>query len=180
MAKRKYYSLLQILKFFPLFSLNIYFSFGSNTLFADQSLSREQTLVSSDGSFELGFSRSGNSSNYYLGIWYGDSHSETIVWVANRDKPIFNLLSAQLKISNGNLLLLSEYSQTPIWSTNINSTLNSVVVVLRDTGNLVLTDGLNSKFSDSNLTTPIWQSFDYPTNTWLPGAKMRHGVILMV
>ncbi|KAA8524506.1 hypothetical protein F0562_010929 [Nyssa sinensis] len=66
---------------------------------------------------------------------------------------------------DGNLVLLNE-SRIPIWSTNISSTTsNSLVAVLLDNGNLVLKDGSNSKHL-------IWQSFDYPTHTWLPGSKI--------
>ncbi|XP_026414950.1 G-type lectin S-receptor-like serine/threonine-protein kinase At1g11410 isoform X2 [Papaver somniferum] len=44
-------------------------------------------------------------------------------------------------------------------------TLNTTQVVLGDDGNLVLRDG-------SNPSVVIWQSFDYPAYTWLPGAKI--------
>ncbi|KAB5556144.1 hypothetical protein DKX38_007053 [Salix brachista] len=37
--------------------------------------------------------------------------------------------------------------------------------VIRDDGNFVIRDG-------SNPSTIYWQSFDYPTDTWLPGAKL--------
>ncbi|KAG5551806.1 hypothetical protein RHGRI_010035 [Rhododendron griersonianum] len=68
---------------------------------------------------------------------------------------------------DGNLVLLNE-SQIPIWSTNQNSAASSsVVAVLGDDGNLVVKDGFNS-------TQPIWQSFDFPTDTWLPGGKIGY------
>ncbi|KAF2296499.1 hypothetical protein GH714_040473 [Hevea brasiliensis] len=38
--------------------------------------------------------------------------------------------------------------------------------VLLDEGNLVLRDGSSS-------SEPLWQSFDHPTDTWLPGVKIR-------
>ncbi|RZC93620.1 hypothetical protein C5167_007659 [Papaver somniferum] len=47
----------------------------------------------------------------------------------------------------------------------VSNTLNANEVVLGDDGNLVLRDG-------SNPTVVIWQSFDYPTDTWLPGGKL--------
>ncbi|KAI8012312.1 G-type lectin S-receptor-like serine/threonine-protein kinase [Camellia lanceoleosa] len=66
---------------------------------------------------------------------------------------------------DGNLVILNE-SQTLIWSTNQNSTTsNSVVAVLGDDGNLILRGGSNSY-------QPIWQSFDHPAHTWLPGGKI--------
>ncbi|KAI8558394.1 hypothetical protein RHMOL_Rhmol04G0088700 [Rhododendron molle] len=68
----------------------------------------------------------------------------------------------------GNLVLLEE-SQISIWSTNQSSSTasSSVVAVLGDDGNLVVKDGFNS-------SQPIWQIFDFPTNTWLPGGKIAY------
>lgn len=88
-----------------------------------------------------------------------------MVWVANREKPISDRFSSQLKILDGNLVLLNE-SKIQIWSTNVNPAgSNSTHAVLLDNGNFVLRDG--PKSSD-----PIWQSFDHPTDTWLPGGKL--------
>ncbi|GMY04986.1 g-type lectin s-receptor-like serine/threonine-protein kinase [Fagus crenata] len=42
---------------------------------------------------------------------------------------------------------------------------NSTIGVLLDNGNFILT----SKFHNNIV---LWQSSDYPTNTWLPGAKL--------
>ncbi|KAJ6878260.1 hypothetical protein NC651_030872 [Populus alba x Populus x berolinensis] len=70
-----------------------------------------------------------------------------------------------IMISGGNLVLFNE-SKIPIWSTNLSSSRSSSVeAVLGDDGNLVLRDGSNS-------VSPLWQSFDFPADTWLPGAKV--------
>ncbi|KAI8558392.1 hypothetical protein RHMOL_Rhmol04G0088500 [Rhododendron molle] len=153
---------------FLFFTFNLPISHGSDTISANQSLSGDQTLVSANGTFKLGFyDQPGNSSNYYICIVYNKVSVRTIAWMANRDKPISDKHSSVLKIMNGNLVLLNE-SQIPIWSTNQNSAaLSSVVAVLGDDGNLVVKDGFNS-------TQPIWQSFDFPTNTWLPGGKIAY------
>ncbi|KAI3714097.1 hypothetical protein L1987_72687 [Smallanthus sonchifolius] len=87
------------------------------------------------------------------------------VWVANRETPISDRFISELKIVNGNLVLLNGY-KVPIWSTNTTS-LNSVIAVLLDDGNLVLRDGSKS-------VEPVWQSFDHPVHTWLPGAKLAY------
>ncbi|KAG5551809.1 hypothetical protein RHGRI_010038 [Rhododendron griersonianum] len=154
---------------FVLFTFNLpIISHGSDTISASQSLSGDQTLVSANGTFKLGFyDQPGNSSNYYICIVYNKVSLRTIVWMANRDKPISDKYSSVLKIMDGNLVLLNE-SQIPIWSTNQNSAASSsVVAVLGDDGNLVVKDGFNS-------TQPIWQSFDFPTDTWLPGGKIAY------
>ncbi|MFQ6637298.1 hypothetical protein Gotur_014244 [Gossypium turneri] len=148
------------LQIFIFFSLNRQLAFGADTISANQSLSGTQTIVSSGGHFVLGFFKPGNSSNYYIGMWYGKVNQQTAVWVANREIPVHDIHSSELKISNGNLVLFNE-SQVPIWSTNISSSSsNSVVAVLEDGGNLVLKDGPKS-------STPLWQSLDHPTHTWL-------------
>ncbi|KAD7478991.1 hypothetical protein E3N88_02127 [Mikania micrantha] len=112
---------------------------GADTLAVNQSLSGNQTLVSLDGHFELGFFKPGNSSNYYIGIWYNKAKvtNETVVWVANRDTPVSDILSSKLLIIDGNLVLLNE-SNTQIWSTNMSSTATPGSVTLLDDGNLVL------------------------------------------
>ncbi|KAF5754509.1 putative protein kinase RLK-Pelle-SD-2b family [Helianthus annuus] len=64
----------------------------------------------------------------------------------------------------GNQTIISK-----VWSTNITTIdLNSVTAVLLDDGNLVLRDIL------SKPDERIWQSFDHPAHTWLPGAKLAY------
>lgn len=143
---------------------------AADTISANQSLSGDQTIISSNGKFKLGFFKPGSSPNYYIGMWYDKVSEPTAVWVANREKPVLDKNSAELKILDGNLVLVDE-SQTSIWSTNISSSnSSSVVAVLQDDGNLILTDGSNS-------TPPLWQSFNNPTNTWLPGSKLSYNKV---
>ncbi|XP_057967876.1 G-type lectin S-receptor-like serine/threonine-protein kinase At2g19130 [Malania oleifera] len=146
-------------------SLKAHFSFGANDISLGNSLSGDQTIVSTGGEFELGFFNPGNSSNFYIGIWYKKISLQTVVWVANRDKPLFDKYSSELRILDGNLVLLNG-SKNLVWSTNLDSsTSNSTKAVLLDNGNFVLRDRPNS-------STTIRQSFDFPTDTWLPGTKL--------
>ncbi|XP_071692702.1 G-type lectin S-receptor-like serine/threonine-protein kinase At2g19130 [Rutidosis leptorrhynchoides] len=148
------------------FFLFISLSHASSIISANLSLSGNQTIVSKRENFALGFFKAGNSSNYYVGIWYNkvSTTPPTVVWVANRESPIFDIFNSELKILHGNLVLLNE-SKHQIWSTNVTTNSNSAAAVLQDDGNLVLTDG-------SNTVDPVWQSFDNPVHTWLPGAKL--------
>ena len=68
-----------------------------------------------------------------------------------------------------NLVLLSQ-NQTLLWSTNATTTkaLNLIVQLL-DNGNLVLKDGKDNNNNEDFL----WQSFDHPGDTFLPGMKAR-------
>ncbi|CAL5336611.1 unnamed protein product [Camellia sinensis] len=158
MGIRKYPCFMFFVFFICCFFFTNILSHEADTISANQSLS---------GKFELGFYKPGKSSYYYISMWYAEVSTLTIVWVANTDNPISDKYSSVLKILDGNLVILNE-SQTLIWSTNQNSTTsNSVVAVLGDDGNLILTDGSNSN-------QPIWQSFDHPAHTWLPGAKIAY------
>ena len=155
----------------------------TDTLAAGQALAVGDRLVSSNGKFALGFfqptaaaitSKSGNttSPSWYLGIWFNSISVFTTVWVANIEQPIADPKLTQLKISSdGNLAIVSHGSpESIVWSTHIvaNRTTgagtNTTSAVLLDTGNLAL---LGSP--SSNVT--LWQSFDYPTDVVLPGAK---------
>ncbi|GMN61225.1 hypothetical protein TIFTF001_030315 [Ficus carica] len=152
---------------FPSLFMTISVCLGDDTIFANESLSADQTIVSAGGVFELGFFKPGKPSNYYIGIWYKQVTPRIVVWVANREKPVLDRFSSELKISNGSLVLFNE-SKIQIWSTNRSFTSSPAVkAVLLDSGNLVLKDGSNS-------SKPLWQSFDHPTNTWLAGSKFGY------
>uniref|UniRef100_A0A2C9UQY7 Receptor-like serine/threonine-protein kinase n=1 Tax=Manihot esculenta TaxID=3983 RepID=A0A2C9UQY7_MANES len=147
---------------FMFFSLKFHLSLAADRITATQPLSGDQTIASAN--FKLGFFNPGNTSNYYIGMWYTRVIQQTIVWVANRETPVSDRFSSELRISDGNLVLFNE-SKAPIWSTNLNSTASpSVEAVLGDDGNLIL--------NGSGSSLPLWQSFEHPADTWLPGAKV--------
>ncbi|XP_074378318.1 G-type lectin S-receptor-like serine/threonine-protein kinase At4g27290 [Apium graveolens] len=133
---------------------------------ANQILRDGSTIVSSGGHFELGFVSVGSSTNQYVGIWYKKISQKTIVWIANRETPL-SATSGLLKLnSNGNLVILNA-SDDVVWSSNSSTSLNDPVLQLLDSGNLVIRDG-----TDSDPDHFLWQSFDKPGNTQLPGAKI--------
>ncbi|OMO55620.1 hypothetical protein CCACVL1_27127 [Corchorus capsularis] len=139
-----------------------------NIINPGQSLSGNQTISSQNGRFELGFFNPGNSTNFYVGIWYKKIPVQTVVWVANREKPLHDPFSSKLQLSEKGNLVLYNQSEIPVWSAESSSnTMNSIVAVLENSGNLVLKDS-----SNSNPSVMLWQSFDHPTDTWLPGAKL--------
>ncbi|KAL2475483.1 Receptor-like serine/threonine-protein kinase SD1-8 [Abeliophyllum distichum] len=130
-----------------------------------QFLIGNQTLVSTGEEFELGFFSPGESNNWYIGIWYKNIKEKTVVWVANRDSPVRNS-SGVLKIDeDGNLVLLDE-GRKSVWSTNHSRAENTVAELL-ETGNFVL-----RQENDPDPENYLWQSFDYPTDTLLPGMKL--------
>ncbi|PQM42344.1 uncharacterized protein Pyn_20688 [Prunus yedoensis var. nudiflora] len=124
-----------------------------------------ETLVSSGGSFKLGFFSPGNSINRYLGIWYNEISPQTVVWVANRENPLTHLSAGALNITDqGALVLLSDTNRNSIvWSSNTSiKFIRKPVAQLLESGNLVVKDG----------NELVWQSFDYPTDNLLPGMKL--------
>ncbi|CAL5082736.1 unnamed protein product [Urochloa decumbens] len=124
------------------------------------------TIVSNSGSFALGFFSPTNSTpaKLYLGIWYNDIPRRTVVWVANRETPVTNSTSSppSLSLTNTSNLALSDASGRVLWTTNVTAS-GSAAAVLLDTGNLVV--------RSPNGTT-LWQSFEHPADTLLPGMKI--------
>nr|POE81310.1 g-type lectin s-receptor-like serine/threonine-protein kinase [Quercus suber] len=125
-----------------------------------------QVLVSEGETFALGFFGPGVSTNRYVGIWYYRAEEKPMLWVANRDNPI-NDTSGVLSIDvHGNLVLHVKDQNQPIWSTNITSKTsnNSTVAQLLDSGNLQLVLNKTGEV--------LWQSFDYPTDTFFTHMKL--------
>ncbi|MFS7960461.1 putative protein kinase RLK-Pelle-DLSV family [Helianthus anomalus] len=148
-----------------------------DTVYANQPITDGKTIVSSGNMFELGFFSPGKSKNRYLGIWYKKISVCTVVWVANRETPITDR-SAMFKVSSyGNLEILNG-SITMVWSSKsmVSGRSNKPVVVvmqLLDSGNLVVSERDNNS-TNKNL---IWQSFDYPGDTALPGMKFGNDLV---
>ncbi|KAK3139573.1 hypothetical protein QOZ80_5AG0385420 [Eleusine coracana subsp. coracana] len=146
-------------------------SAATDTLSRGRVLTGEERLVSINGKFALGFFQTGkkeqpenNTLNTYLGIWFNKVPELTPVWTANRDKPISSQSLPKLMISGDGNLIISAQS-TVIWYTVANVTTNDTVVVLLKSGNLVIRSSYNS-------SQVFWESFDYPTDTVLSGAKI--------
>uniref|UniRef100_A0A2N9I8I7 non-specific serine/threonine protein kinase n=1 Tax=Fagus sylvatica TaxID=28930 RepID=A0A2N9I8I7_FAGSY len=90
------------------------FSDAADSITQSQSFNEGMTLVSKDGSFELGFFSPSSSKNGYLGIWYKNIPVQTVVWVANRLNPI-NDSSGVLMVNNSGSLVLLNHNSTIAW-----------------------------------------------------------------
>ncbi|KAL8487344.1 hypothetical protein ACS0TY_023862 [Phlomoides rotata] len=146
---------------FPLISPT--FSGEKDSINADQTIKDGETLVSSGGRFELGFFRPGNSSNRYVGLWFKNVTETVVVWVANRDSPLSDN-SGVLKLVPPGILLLLNSTNGTVWASNASTTVQNPVAQLLDSGNFVVSDDRGENF--------VWQSFDHPTDTNLPGMKL--------
>ncbi|CAI0375549.1 unnamed protein product [Linum tenue] len=163
---------MQLFLVFFLLSLLFPNSTAVDSINATQSLQPGSTLLSSGGTFELGFFTPPTTQNRYLGIWYKKISTSTVVWVGNRGAPLNGSEGAVLRFIDGgrNLAVLAAGgggNGNITWSTNLTGTAPiRPVAQLLETGNLVIRDG--------NSETFLWQSFDYPGDTFLPG--MKYGI----
>ncbi|KAL8259845.1 hypothetical protein R6Q59_027798 [Mikania micrantha] len=151
-----------------LIRLNIvWFSTSIDTITLTRPVKDGDVLVSNGETFALGFFSPINSTNCYVGIWSNKVSEQTVVWVANRDRPITNSSGILSVDETGNLVLHEQDQSFIFWSTNITGVqVNNVSMAqLLDSGNLVMFQGqIKDVYS--------WQSFDYPSNTVLPGMKL--------
>ncbi|GMH26907.1 hypothetical protein Nepgr_028750 [Nepenthes gracilis] len=151
--------------FLLLFNFRSFLSAASDTLTLEESLSINQTLVSVGQTFELGFFTSANRKKWYVGIWYKNLPTKTIVWVANRDAPVWSS-SASLKLGDHANIVILDQGSSIRWSSNQSQATNPIIQLL-NTGNLVVRE-----MFDESPERYIWQSFDHPTDTLLPGQKL--------
>ncbi|KVH98363.1 Apple-like protein [Cynara cardunculus var. scolymus] len=153
-------------------------------------------LVSSNKVFVFKFFSFGTSIRPYLGVFYyrnlqskpnryseprarwdmgiynqGQRYEQDIpheaVWVANKNNPIPDIYSKLLIDANGKLSILSGtstvldlFTPTPV--------ARNVSLTLLDNGNLVLQE----LYPNGSVKGVLWQSFNYPTDTLLPGMKL--------
>ncbi|KAI4996983.1 hypothetical protein ZWY2020_052325 [Hordeum vulgare] len=117
-------------------------------------------LRSPDGTFSCGF-HSIYSGAFTFSIWYSDTPDQTVVWSANRGRPVHSRRSAITLRKDGNMVL-TDHDGTAVWQTE-GDLPNVQYAQLLDTGNLIL-----KNTSD----TIVWQSFDSPTDTFLPTQRI--------
>nr|GFB23117.1 putative S-locus glycoprotein domain-containing protein [Tanacetum cinerariifolium] len=91
-----------------------------------------------------------------------------VVWVANRKTSFINTSGVVKLDSNGNLSLVN--GSGPItWSSNSSApgTNRKPIAKLLNTGNFVIMN--ENLLNEDNY---IWQSFDHPGDTYMPGMKL--------
>ncbi|KAK9229112.1 hypothetical protein WN944_022069 [Citrus x changshan-huyou] len=131
-------------------------------------------MVSANQRFRLGFFNPPSTTTHYLAISYvkphelGDDETDKLVWIANRNTPIFDTSgSLTIDSNDGNLKILHNGGD-PIAVSSIPGAGNNTIAILQDSGNLVLQEANH----DGSTRRVLWQSFDYPTDTFLPGMKL--------
>ncbi|XP_049394695.1 G-type lectin S-receptor-like serine/threonine-protein kinase LECRK3 [Solanum stenotomum] len=117
------------------------------------------SLLSSSGDFAFGFYPISDTV-FLVGIWFNKIQERTLVWSANRDGPAE--IRSTISLTNGGLLVLNYANSTVQQISNRTASLGT----MQDDGNLVLRD------SSSN---NVWESFNFPTDTLLPGQTLLSG-----
>ncbi|XP_040943770.1 G-type lectin S-receptor-like serine/threonine-protein kinase At1g11330, partial [Gossypium hirsutum] len=145
------------------------FGTALDTITPSKSIKDPEFIISQSGVFRLGFFSFANSSNRYVGILYHQIPVQTVVWVANRNKPLKDS-SGILNISDdGNLVVFNGKAEI-LWSSNITNLVpNATTSQLLDSGNLVLSNGEDGASS-------LWESFEDPSNAFLETMKISNDV----
>ncbi|TVU46535.1 hypothetical protein EJB05_06076, partial [Eragrostis curvula] len=119
-------------------------------------------LRSPNGTFSCGFySIYDDTHAFTFSIWYTNSADKTVVWTANRDRPV-HARGAAVTLRKGGAMVLTDYDGTVVWQAD-GSAAGVRYAQLLDSGNLVLKNS-------SHLV--VWQSFDSPTDTLLPNQSI--------
>ncbi|XP_054783025.1 putative receptor protein kinase ZmPK1 [Prosopis cineraria] len=144
-------------------------SSSSNNLLSLSVENPEHVIKSRNGSFTAGFYDVGENA-FAFAIWFTEPQGQnlTVIWMANRDVLVNGKGSTLALRSNGNLVL-NDAGQVDVWATNTTSS-KPPQLILNDDGNLVLLEPPNHI---------VWQSFDFPTDTLVPGQRLtRHASLV--
>lgn len=167
------------LKFLVLFFLFINLSYSqTDTIFQGQHLRVGEKIESANKEFRLEFFSLDGNEAHYIGIFYNLPSNVTLfsddyrpVWVANRDNPIPYASGNYLTLDDdGKLKIFYGRGSFVMFSNNV--TTRNASVTLFDNGNFVLVE-LNT---NGSVNKTLWKSFDYPTDTLLPGMKLGRNV----
>ncbi|KAI9195287.1 hypothetical protein LWI28_013542 [Acer negundo] len=131
-------------------------------------LDRSKTWVSQNGVFAFGFldtsSRGGDVDGYVVGIRYklGDKAANMPVWTVGGGLRVSENSTIRLNL-DGRMILFENPSGLIVWSSNT-SGLGVQKATLLNSGNLVLMGGGDNV---------LWESFNSPTSTLLPGQSLH-------
>ncbi|XVE55179.1 hypothetical protein DITRI_Ditri03aG0138900 [Diplodiscus trichospermus] len=146
--------------FYPKMAVVLVVFLLTSVFFTAQAQTRVSNISLESGQFAFGFYPYGNGFSGYVAVWFENIQQNTVVWTANRDEPPF-YSDATLLLSNEGTLVV-RHKQGRAETIIANATFASSASML-DSGNFVLFD------SSSEI---IWQTFDSPTDTILPGGRL--------
>ncbi|XP_056159707.1 G-type lectin S-receptor-like serine/threonine-protein kinase At1g11300 [Syzygium oleosum] len=159
-------------RLFSLFLMSHYvvkFCIRGDVITATEFIQDPESITSSGGVYRMGFFSPNGSANRYVGIWYDDVPTYNVLWVANRENPIFDSSGVVMISDDGNLVVMNGKREL-VWSSNVpNNSVNNAKAQLLDSGNLVLLK--QSSNSSANDPDTLWESFQHMTDSFL--AKMK-------
>ncbi|KAK4268028.1 hypothetical protein QN277_024735 [Acacia crassicarpa] len=129
----------------------------------------EHVIKSRNDNFTAGFHGVGENA-FVFAVWFTEPQGQnlTVIWMANRDVLVNGKGSTLTIRSNGNMVL-NDAGQVDVWATNTTS-LKPPQLILKDDGNLILLEPPHHT---------VWQSFDFPTDTLVPGQRLtRHASLV--
>ncbi|XP_040376433.1 G-type lectin S-receptor-like serine/threonine-protein kinase At2g19130 [Oryza brachyantha] len=142
---------------------------STDTIVPGKGMPGNQTLVSKNGEFELGFFTPGSGIHYFLGVRLRNmgEYSPTF-WIGDR-VGVINLPGVALEIF-GDKLYIKEDGVSLWWSSvagngSSSSGAAAAAAVLLDNGDLVVRD-------QGNPSRVLWRSFDSPGDSLLPGGRL--------
>uniref|UniRef100_A0A0D9UYF9 Receptor-like serine/threonine-protein kinase n=1 Tax=Leersia perrieri TaxID=77586 RepID=A0A0D9UYF9_9ORYZ len=133
---------------------------STDTIVAGKPMAGNQTLVSKNGKFELGFFTPGSGIHRFLGVRMRKLAGKSpTFWIGDR-VGVIDLAAVSLEIFAEKLYI--KESGASLWSSNSSAAAAAAVAVLLDTGDLVVRE-------EGNSSRVMWRSFDYPGDSLLPG-----------
>ncbi|XP_030528722.1 G-type lectin S-receptor-like serine/threonine-protein kinase At1g11330 [Rhodamnia argentea] len=156
-----------------LVSCDLKFLTCTETITPTQFVRDPEAVTSEGGVFKLGFFSPPGSADRYVAIWYNQISVVSVIWVANRDRPLKDS-SGTVKISEDGNIVVSDGQNEVLWSSNVSGIVTANVTTraqLFDSGNLVLQE----IDSSNNRTVSIWESFGDPTDSFLPSMEITNG-----
>ena len=163
-TERSHYLVMDFISLFFIFSA--FFTASAQQIQSNVSRSSSltpttnSTWLSRSGLYAFGFYKQGNG--YAAGIFMAGIPEKTVVWTANRDDPPVSSNATLLFAGDGRLVLQMGQEQVAVVAESSESASASKL----NSGNFVIYN------SDREI---IWESFDYPTDTLLPGQHLLAG-----
>ncbi|CAL4952459.1 unnamed protein product [Urochloa decumbens] len=138
-----------------------------DTILPGDGMSGNQTLVSKNGLFELGFFSWGTGIQRFLGVRFKKMPNATPTFWIRNGAVITDVSSAALEVSGANLCI--KEAGDILWCSSVAAGVlpppAAAAAVLLDSGNLVVRN-------QANISQILWQSFDSPGDALLPGGRI--------
>ncbi|CAL8150231.1 unnamed protein product [Prunus armeniaca] len=159
-------SSLKLILFLIFSSLMWTYTAARDTLKPGDTLNSTSFLCSAKGKFCLGFIVYDQLNSSQLTIRSTTPNSQ--LWIASRDMHVL-YPTGVLTLDKNKTLKIMDQGGTRLELCSAPKRTRNVVATLLDSGNFILQE-VNSV--DGSTTQVFWQSFDYPTDTLMPGMKL--------